>query len=369
MKDTNAAQLLANVMALENPDQYRKVVPDLQLLAEHKYDDYQRFAAGQRFMESLALWLNQFKPEHRETALQFVRERLIFISEPELSHLVQMAYPDVINAERLKLVSEEQGIPSFRVSAISSHRRFLELGLKSLYLGLSDGARTNELRRSSRGDIGNEQIWQAYELSEEKARDMVGELSEALKTRGLTASSARFNLIWLLDDFAGSGNSYIRYDAEAKEYKGKIKKIYERLAKGDLIDTAHYEVFVLLYVATRQALNHIEYWSHRFTSSHGYKPLQLRVLHLLEKECAIKPATDAAFAALVELPDYYDDIFFDKHFKKGGTADARWGFGGCGLPVALAHNTPNNSVYMLWGPDSSEVFRGLFPRVSRHREF
>jgi hypothetical protein len=350
LKDVNARQLLAKVMGWQSPDQYQRIVPDLLLLAEHKYDDYQRFAAGRRFIENLAVWLAQFQPDHRDTALQFVRERLIFISEAELSHLVQIAYPDVVNAERMKLVAEEQGIPSFRVAAIAAHARFMELGLKSLYLGLSDGARTNELRRASRGEISNEQIWQAYELSDEKADDMVTELSEALKTHGFGASKPQFNLIWLLDDFAGSGSSYIRYDAKSGRYKGKIRKIYERLAKGDLIDTAHYEVFLLLYVATHQAFNHIEYWSQRFTSANGYKPLQLRVLHLLEGDCAVTRVTDPAFAALIEHQEYYDHAFFDKHLMVGGTKDARWGFAACALPVVLAHNTPNNSVYMLWGP-------------------
>jgi hypothetical protein len=45
--------------------------------------------------------------------------------------------------------------------------------MKSLYLGLSDGAHTNDLRRASDGDISNEQIWQAYELGETKAEDML----------------------------------------------------------------------------------------------------------------------------------------------------------------------------------------------------
>lgn len=368
MKDVNATQLLTTVMGWDNADQYGTVVRDVLLLAEYKYDEYQRFAAGQRFIESLALWLNQFKAEHREVALNFVHRRLIFISDTELSHLVQMAYPDVINAERMKVVAAEQGIPSFRVSAISGHGRFKEMGLKSLYLGLSDGARTNELRRASRGQISNEQIWQAYELSDEKASDMTQELRDALNAEGLAGSKAKFNMVWLLDDFAGSGNSYIRYDANSGRYKGKIKRIYERLGKGDLIDPGHYEVFLLLYVATQQAFNHIEYWAQRFTSTHGYKPLQLRVLHLLETGCAIDKQRDAELAGLVELPDYYDDSVFDKHMRVGGTKDARWGFAGCSLPVVLAHNAPNNSIYILWGPETKE-FRGLFPRVSRHREF
>ena len=34
---------------------------------------------GMRFIESLATWLQQFKPEERETAYAFVRHTLVYI--------------------------------------------------------------------------------------------------------------------------------------------------------------------------------------------------------------------------------------------------------------------------------------------------
>ena len=37
-------------------------VPSLQLLADYKYDHYQRFGPGRRFIESLALWLISLIP-------------------------------------------------------------------------------------------------------------------------------------------------------------------------------------------------------------------------------------------------------------------------------------------------------------------
>jgi hypothetical protein len=51
----------------------------------------------------------------------------------------------------------------------------------------------------------------------------------------------------------------------------------------------------------------------------------------------------------------------------GGT-DGRLGFAGCALPLVLSHNTPNNAVYLLWGPEQYE-YSGLFPRVVRHKDF
>lgn len=369
MRDKNATTLLAEVMQWRDPNIVLRHVQLLQLLAEYKYDGYQRFAPGKRFIESLALWLNQFKSvEDRQTALDFVMKRLVYISDAEISHLVRSAYPDLIVQERLRLVAEEQGILSHRVGEISRHARFNELRLKSLYLGLSDGARTNELRRASDHEIGNEQIWQAYELGEEKAGEMLSELRGALEKAGAPAKDPRFTLVWLLDDFSGSGNTYIRFDDKTQQYKGKIKKIYDALHQGNLIDPTHYEVFLLLYVATRQAIDHIEYWSERFTSDRGYKPLQLRVFCPIESDIAIAKERDPALDALLDNPEYYDDQASDKHIAVGGTSDAKRGFAACALPIVLSHNTPNNSIYLLWGPETYKFF-GLFPRASRHREF
>jgi hypothetical protein len=220
MKDENAQALLAKVMGWDS-DETIAYVPQLQLLADFKYDQYQRFAPGKRFIESLALWLNRFAKIDRQAALDFVLEELVFFSEQEMAHLVQTAYADHIVPERIRLISEEKDIPPHCVAKIVRDHRFKELRIKSLYLGLSDGARTNDLRRASDGDIGNEQIWQAYELGEEKATDMKDALVEALVKENFSTSPGKFNLIWLIDDFSGSGNTYIRY--KDGMFKGKIK--------------------------------------------------------------------------------------------------------------------------------------------------
>lgn len=366
MRDKNAHQLLATVMNWRDNEAVLDHVPALQLLAEYKYDQYQRFGPGKRFMESLALWLAQFDSADRDAALGFVKDNLVCLSESELSHLVRSAYPDMIVQERLRMVAEEHDIPLHRVARLAAHRRFHELRLKSLYLGLSDGARTNEIRRASDGDIGNEQIWQAYELGPDKSDEMREQLSDALRNQSFPAAQATFNLVWLLDDFSGSGNTYIRFDAASGKYKGKIKKIYDQLHKFSLVDRSHYEVFLLLYVATRQAIDHIEYWAERFTTDGGYKPLHVRILYPLEPDVAID--RHGSLRQILASNEYRDSKVVDKHFLVGGTDDERLGFAACSLPVVLPHNTPNNSLFVLWGPETS-AFPGLFPRVSRHREF
>ena len=77
---------------------------------------------------------------------------------------------------------------------------------------------------------------------------------------------------------------------------------------------------------------------------------------------------DQGFLGIVDNDQFYDhDECYTDHFKVGGTKDAKRGFSAACLPVVLSHNTPNNSVALLWGPSNGLKGRGLFPRVSRHR--
>jgi hypothetical protein len=77
--------------------------------------------------------------------------------------------------------------------------------------------------------------------------------------------------------------------------------------------------------------------------------------------------TDSAFFEPMDDNKYFDEDADDEHGKIGKTSK-RYGYADGRLPVVLAHNTPNNSVYILWAEDVHRV-RGLFPRVSRHRKF
>ena len=96
MKDLLAERLLAKILGW-TPEEVAAERPLVQALAAYKYDEYEQFSTGSRFIENLALWLNQFQtgPERR-TAYQFVKTRLVFCSAAELRHLVDMAYPDHI---------------------------------------------------------------------------------------------------------------------------------------------------------------------------------------------------------------------------------------------------------------------------------
>jgi hypothetical protein len=88
VKDELAESLLARVMGWDQQTVTAERAV-LQNMARYKYDEYQQFAPGRRFIESLALWLSQFPAgKARTTAYEFVRRRLIFVSSAEMDQLV-----------------------------------------------------------------------------------------------------------------------------------------------------------------------------------------------------------------------------------------------------------------------------------------
>ncbi|HZM03177.1 MAG TPA: hypothetical protein VFC44_09145 [Candidatus Saccharimonadales bacterium] len=91
MKEALAEKLLAKVLGWEPPEM-AKERPRLQAMASFKYDAYEQFSPGLRFVESLALWLNQFEAAHRKTAYDYLMSALVFCSAEEMDHLVETAY-------------------------------------------------------------------------------------------------------------------------------------------------------------------------------------------------------------------------------------------------------------------------------------
>jgi hypothetical protein len=65
---------------------------------------------------------------------------------------------------------------------------------------------------------------------------------------------------------------------------------------------------------------------------------------------------------------HYDPILVDESKPRPFPL----GYSDCALPLVLPHNTPNNSVCILWADttdrDGSMQRRALFPRYERHRE-
>ena len=152
MKDSLAEALLGQVMGWDGTDlPTSNTLLSLQMLASHKYDGYERFRPGRKFIESLAIWLRQFPTvDERRTALSFVQRRLIFISNNEMEQLVEILYAKIIRPILRGYVSNKLGIPEYAIRDIENSAEFARARRQSLFLGLSDGARMDEFRRSNR---------------------------------------------------------------------------------------------------------------------------------------------------------------------------------------------------------------------------
>lgn len=370
MREALAERLLAIVMNW-TPEDVANERPLLQAMAALKYDEYQQFAPGIRFVESLALWLRQFKTdEERQTAYDFVKSRLVFFSAAEISHLVTIAYPDCIRPLLISRSAETTGIPKHFVGRIANSMEYKILQRQCLFLGLSDGARIDTFRRATNTNLSHEQIWQTYEMSPEKGGSMLSKLRKdllLLVNPQNGAETSQFRMIFLLDDFSGSGRSCLRKGDGGKALEGKIAKFRDQLQStdrlGKLVNTDDLYIGIVLYIATNHAVDHMKLLLKELFRPFPNISYDVMVVHPLKATVGLDPARDAEFLALAE--SYYDSSVEDESTEKGGT-NMVCGFAGCSLPLVLSHNSPNNSRFLLWGYENLSI-RGLFPRVPRHR--
>lgn len=346
MRDALAERLLASVMGW-GPEDVARERPSLQAMAAFKYDEYQQFAPGERFVESLALWLGQFKKvEERRVAFSFVMERLIFISNAELQHFVATSFRDHIRPILLGEVAASLGRAPWEVVRAVNSREYAIHLRRCLILGLSDGARLDTFRRLN-PELSHEQIWQTYQMPADRAESIENKLQNALLEFSGHLPIARFSSVLLLDDFAGSGMSFLRGSGTKRD--GKLAKFVDSIEQGGsplrrLLVTADLHVMVLLYVATERALQYLRRELEQVETSARLR-FTLVAVHVIPERVTLHPNDGLPFGSLLE--NYCSPALDDEHLQVGGVPSV-YGFNECGLPLVLSHNTPNNSVNLLW---------------------
>ena len=358
-----AEKILANVMEWDTQE-VKDNIRGLEHFAELKYDQYQQYQVGSRFIENLTIWLNQFENvEERRLAYEFVKERVVFISQEELYHLINSIYPDVLKPlfrEQVKKICMDNNISDENVK-----KNLMYIVLRqSLIFGLSDGARLDVFRRSA-SIISNEQVCINYEITDDRMKDIFKEIKkdteklvELYKYEGVSQDKI-FN-IFLLDDFSGSGISYLRKEADESGkmvWKGKITKVISQLCNqlGVQNSLKNIEIHVILYLATEKAKMHIEKQARLYCKE---KDVQMEI-HVLQNIHQYKPNEQLEML----IKKYYDPAIEDSHFKKGKHDNPFLGFDECSLPLVIYHNTPNNSFPIIWAGE-----KALFPRVTRHKD-
>lgn len=368
MRDSLAKKLLAKVTDWD-PSELTEERLDLQLLSEYKYDEYQQFSPGMRFIESLSLWLNQFDAtgNQKNLAYSLIKKHLIFISTPELNHLIKMTYPDFIKPYLINYIAPKLNIPNFLIKKIICEQEFKILLRKCLFLGLSDGARTDLFRRFS--GLEHEQVYPTYLITEEKSQELLEELNEKITINKY--GPEKFKIVFLIDDFSASGISYLREES-AGEFHGKIQKFLKQLEKKDeesnfvrnLFDMESLKVCIVLYIATKKAKKRIEDALDSFTKSNK---IEFNVLVIQEIDDSVV-LTDEKLGGLAPiLAKKFDKNILTKHYKKGKIEKPYLGFDECGLPIVLSHNCPNNSLPIIWHESEDKKYRALFPRLQRYK--
>lgn len=356
MRDELAERLLASVMEW-TPEDVARERPVLQALAGLKYDEYQQFSPGMRFVESLALWLGQFgELTERKTAYNFVLSRLVFLSHAEMAHFAAIAYPDVIRPIFIEKAANDASLPTFRVSQVLATATFTKLEEASLFFGLSDGARIDLFRRSNK-ELSHEQIFTSYEISKEKVREIRTWLNDERKHTDVVPT------LVLLDDFTASGTSCLT--ADGGQATGKLAKFVARLQESEdwktVVAFPKTRLLVVFYVATEQALANIEKGAEVLRQAHAID-ITVMCVQRIASDLSLQGSHSEPMIELVKK--YYDPNAKDRHPEWGG--DVPFGYKAGGLPLVIHHNTPNNSIFVLWAEDSEKVLP-LFPRVSRHR--
>ena len=288
----------------------------LRLMSRMKYDTYQDFLVGMRFIESLVDWLQQFAFEEREVGYQFVRKNLVFIGPGEMRHVVELFYPETVQPYLARRVAENHKIREYRVWADQAAAQLYKTLLrKTLFIELSDGARIDVFRRSNAGVISNEQVVTAPRIISTKWNELLKDLRKATGN-----AEERFAFVYLVDDFIGSGYTLLR--ERDGSWEGKLIKFWEDLRDAKVIES-HFEsewtLCVHHYIATTQADETIRERDDAIRSVKGRGIGSTAWSTVMARSCresSHRPEGAPDFAALVEK--YYDDSIETEHMKRGG---------------------------------------------------
>ncbi|TAN08813.1 MAG: hypothetical protein EPN38_00865 [Rhodanobacteraceae bacterium] len=376
MNETIALRMLGKVMQWEL-EKAQEEFQWLRLISAVKYDSYRDFLAGMRFLESLLGWLLQFDPQDRPAAYAFVRHRLAFISAVERERLVEIMYPQTVLPRLLKSVADDRGISSWQVYTDGSARHQLDVARRrTLFLGLSDGARLDSFRHVNVGRISNEQVVVGIQLDTEKWEDLRKELAKDLGELK-AQQDPTFDTIYLVDDFAGSGTSFIRPEVDEhgkRMWKGKLMRFLRSLKNAKNVHSEHWTLVIHHLIITDKAIDHLNDAVRKAKDESPndlpwFKNVEVTYSYQLTNGFALTPAGDPDFYALTKK--YYDANIQTRSTDKGGVKHLGMGYAGCALPLVLDHNTPNNSVALLWARsegkgEQAHAMRPLFYRRNRH---
>jgi hypothetical protein len=330
------------------PDECKAMLENILFMAKYKYDKYELYKAGLRFLSYLVPWLEQFSERERITMVKLV-DNLMYISEEEMQSLSSIMFQKICH-ELLEEIIIAESLDEFDYNtAFSTHfQKYLD---ESIFVGMSDGSRIGYFRRHS-VVLPRDSVLEFYKVDEWEKRQL---------------TKKRF--AFLIDDFCGSGTTFIRGEEDKKGKMvpaGQLQRFMERWA-----DFVRFErIFYCPYIITKGAysrINELVSGSEKIIDIKvGFKILYSMLIPA-DHSCVFSPSRifgDSDLERIKRICDkYYDRFKEDKNAKKYG--GCRYGFGETGLAIAIYHNTPNNCIYPIW--NTTMKWHSLFPRISKHK--
>lgn len=350
---------------------------EMDLMSDIKYDSYDQFMPGIKFVGNFYLWLSQFKtPMDRELMYNFVRKYIIFINSTQISHLIDLLYnTKIIPLIRSKVVEDFKArgemVNKFNYRRLDNSLEFKSHKRKTLFIGLSDGSHIDIIRRNSYLD--NDQVLTNYYPDDTKIKSLAEELESSRDI--VNDEIKRFESIVLLDDFTASGSSFIR--KKDGKWGGKLPKFFKAINNNqefkDLF-VKNYDIRIFFLIATKSALDHIKSLLKEYKKEHKGMEVQVDCIQTLNEDAKFTNHEEQEAKDMLDViakPSYINAPELTKAYKESYPAgDKRYylGYKQCALTVVLNHNTPNNSMPIIWQPkrEGKDPLYPLFYRITRH---
>lgn len=352
MKERLVEQLLSKIMDWSE----EKIVEELQniqFLAEMKYDHYDQFMPGTRFLGSLAKWLNSFDDmSDRNVMFDFVKKKLVFISSSQMSYLITLLYRVKILSTLVRETAKVLNLPEYKVYEVLNSEEFKIQKRLSLFIGLSDGAHMDIVRRTA--GLDNEQVLNNYYPDNDKIKEMEESLCKDGILNNIDKSQRKYNSIFLIDDFTASGTSFIRKDKNG-EFHGKLTKIMKKLyGKGSdnngnpfgTIIKEEGKVHIYFCLATEYALQYIKDRLNEYKKENNFDvEFDVGCIQKITSNVSEDIKNDKKIIKIISEEKYINTLETrKKSYSVGNGKKYYLGYADGALPLVLSHNTPNNSI-------------------------
>ena len=377
MRFNLAKKFLVQLMGWNDIEAAEKL-QEIDLMADIKYDSYDQFMPGIKFVGNFYLWLSQFKdPNERKLMYDFVQKYIIYINSTQISHLIDLLYnTKIIPLIREKVVEDYrtkgQTINKYNYHNLDNSTGFKSHKRRTLFIGLSDGSHIDVLRRNSYLD--NDQVLTNYYPDENKMQNLADELESNSDLAGDVTK--KFESIVLIDDFTASGSSFIRTDGGV--FAGKLTRFFDAIIGNDkfralLVDV--FEIHLYFLIATKNALAYISGLLEQYMKKYPELNVNIGCVQMLDDDAKFTNHTEPEAKAMSKIigdPRFINSPALTKAYKKSypdGNTDYHLGYKQCALTVVLNHNTPNNSLPIIWQPKKNDKKQPLYPlfyRITRH---